>query len=195
MCAQGLAFGASLLWLRRAECTAILHTGLPTAVQMAVLNLSYLLVTGLFNTFGVTVAAAAGVRLKPNSYAALPCWAVGSAVTVLAGQCVGAGELSLAAMAAVQLFTAPLVAFFDPSPAVVVQGVRYLRICCSVNCLFYAAMCTYDAFATGVGAAGLAMANALLQSVGVRLALSLLLSGPLGADGLYLTEALVPPPC
>ena len=70
------------------------------------------------------------------------------------------------------------------------EGVRYLRVCCSVNCLFYAAMYTYDAFATGVGAAGLAMANALLQSVGVRLALSLLLSGPLGAGGLYLAEAL-----
>ena len=85
-------------------------------------------------------------------------------------------------------------AFFDPSPAVVAEGVRYLRVCCSVNCLFYAAMYTYDAFATGVGAAGLAMANALLQSVGVRLALSLLLSGPLGAGGLYLAEALAPIP-
>ena len=60
-----------------------------------------------------------------------------------------------------ELFTAPLVAFFDPSPTVVAEGVRYLRVCCSVNCLFYAAMCTYDAFATGVGADGLYLAEAL----------------------------------
>ena len=220
---QGLAFLAALLWLRRRadfplscrvyrrEWLAILRTGLPAAVQTAVLNLSYLLVTGMFNAYGVTAAAAAGVGLKLNSYAALPCWAVGAAVTAMAGQCAGAGELrraaavcragvglsmavTFAAMAVVQLFTAPLVAFFDPNPAVVAEVVRYLRICCSLNCLFYAAMYTYDSFATGTGAAGLAMANALLQSVAVRLALSLLLSARLGVLGLYWAEALAPIP-
>lgn len=220
---QGLSFLAALLWLRRRsdvplsfrfyrrEWLDILRTGLPAAVQTAVLNLSYLLVTGMFNSCGVVVAAAAGVGLKLNSCAALPCWAVGSAVTAMAGQCVGAGALrraawvcragvilsmavTLAAMLLVQLFTAPLVGFFDPDPAVVAEGVRYLRICCSLNCLFYAAMYAYDSFATGTGAAGLAMINSLVQSVAVRLALSLLLSARMGALGLYLAEALAPIP-
>ncbi|MCI8526810.1 MAG: MATE family efflux transporter [Oscillospiraceae bacterium] len=230
VCAQGAAFFIAVPALRRrpdfpfrfrpaqlrprrAQAVPILKTGLPTAVQMAVLNLSYLLVTGMLNAHGVTVAAAAGIGLKINTFAVLPCWAVGAAVTAMAGQCVGAGDISraartgragaglsmlltLGAVAVVQLFTAPIVGLFDPSPAVVAEGVRYLRLCCSLNCLLYAAMYTYDSFATGVGAAPLAMANSLFHSLAMRLLGSLLLAGPLGlgALGLYWAEALSPIP-
>ena len=106
----------------------------------------------------------------------------------MAGQCMGAGDpdraagalrwglhLSLAlcagTVALVQLFAGPIVALFDPNPAVVAAGVTYLRICCSVNFAFYAAMYLFDSLATGVGAAGLAMGNAMLLSVVMRLAL------------------------
>ena len=58
----------------------ILKLGFPTAIQMTVLNFSYLLVTGMFNVHGLTVAAAAGVGLKVNTFTAMPCWAVGQGV-------------------------------------------------------------------------------------------------------------------
>ena len=45
---------------------AVLKVGLPTAVQMVVVNISYLLITGMLNHFGVSVAAASGVG--PVSY-------------------------------------------------------------------------------------------------------------------------------
>ena len=41
----------------------------------------------------------------------------------------------------------------------------YLRICCGINRLIYAAMYTLDSFAIGVGAANVAMLNALLDAV------------------------------
>ena len=126
---------------------SILRIGLPTAVQLSVVNLSYLAVTGLFNACGTACAAAAGVGLKLNTFAAMPCWAVGQAVTTMAGQCMGGGApdraartarsglvLALAgsgATAALIVLTAPgLIALFDPAPAVVAAGTLYLRICC-----------------------------------------------------------------
>ena len=91
-----------------------------------------------------------------------------------------------------------IIGAFDPNPAVVGEGVRYLRVCCSVNCLAYAAMYTCNAFATGVGNAWFAMCNALLHAVAVRLALSWWLGQALGygALGLYWAEMLSPAlPC
>ena len=43
--------------MKRDKAAAILKVGLPTAIQMAVVNISYLLITGMLNNFGVPVAA------------------------------------------------------------------------------------------------------------------------------------------
>lgn len=107
VCAQALSFFIALFSLRRrgflrslsrvdllprpVRWASILRIGLPTAVQLSVVNLSYLAVTGLFNACGTACAAAAGVGLKLNTFAAMPCWAVGQAVTTMAGQCMGGG--------------------------------------------------------------------------------------------------------
>lgn len=66
---RGLPLVFSPAYFRTAPktCCAILRIGFPAAVQMAVLNLSYLLVTGMLNGYGVAVAAAAGVGLKVNA--------------------------------------------------------------------------------------------------------------------------------
>ena len=153
---RGLPLVFSPAYFRTAPktCCAILRIGFPAAVQMAVLNLSYLLVTGMLNGYGVAVAAAAGVGLKVNSFAAMPCWAVGQAVTTMAGQNLGAGDtgraaqtarsglrlallVTAASILAVQLFTAQIIGFFNTDPEVVREGVFYLRVCCSFNSLVY----------------------------------------------------------
>jgi len=83
--AQGVSFMASLVYLRRYQpgfslrkiefhrekLLAILKVGLPTAIQMVVVNTAYLLVTGMLNQFGTPVAAASGVGLKINTFAVL----------------------------------------------------------------------------------------------------------------------------
>ena len=195
--AQGVSFMASLVYLRRYQpgfslrkiefhrekLLAILKVGLPTAIQMVVVNTAYLLVTGMLNQFGTPVAAASGVGLKINTFAGMHCWAIGQAITAMVGQCLGAGQierarkvvrsgllLNLAVTAAVavvvQLLAEPLICMFDgTSPEVIRVGVLYLRLCCGVNSLVYAAMYTLDSFAIGVGAAHVAMVNALLVAM------------------------------
>lgn len=224
--AQGVSFMGSLVYLRRYQpgfslrkiefhrekLLAILKVGLPTAIQMVVVNTAYLLVTGMLNQFGTPVAAASGVGLKINTFAGMHCWAIGQAITAMVGQCLGAGQIerarkvvrsglllnlvvTAAVVVVVQLLAEPLICMFDgTSPEVIRCGVQYLRTCCSINSLIYAAMYTLDSFAIGVGAAHVAMVNALLDAVVVRLPVGWLLAFPLslGFSGIYLGQALSP---
>ena len=184
----------------------------PTAIQMVVVNTAYLLVTGMLNQFGTPVAAASGVGLKINTFAGMHCWAIGQAITAMVGQCLGAGQIerarkvvwsglllnlsvTAAVVVVVQLLAEPLICMFDgTSPEVIRCGVQYLRTCCSIKSLIYAAMYTLDSFAIGVGAAHVAMVNALLDAVVVRLPVGWLLAFPLslGFSGIYLGQALSP---
>ena len=63
------AFAPGRSGLRWELLPDILRLGLPTAVQMAVVNAAYLLMTGMLNQFGTAVAAASGVGLKINTFA------------------------------------------------------------------------------------------------------------------------------
>ena len=170
----------------------LLRLGLPTALHTAALNVSYMIVTALFNGHGIAAAAAAGNGLKINTFVAMPCWAAGQAVTTMAGYAMGTGKPDLAArvarigiaggllfssglLALIHLFIRPFIGFFTPDPEVVELGVLYLRICCSANFIPYVVMFTLDSFAIGVGSPFFAMANSLLQSVVIRLGLSFLL--------------------
>lgn len=227
--AQGISFVISLFYLKRHKIffsmetqrkftfqwdklTAILKVGLPTAIQMVVVNTAYLLVTGMLNQFGTAVSAAFNVGLQINTFAGMPCWAIGQAVTAMVGQCMGAGQVkrirkvvkisllmnvavTLVVVISIQLFAKPLILLFgSTSSEVVNDGVYYLRICCGFNSLIYAAMYTLDSFAIGVSAANVAMINALLDAVIVRLPMSWILAFALnmGFPGIYYGQALSP---
>ena len=225
---QGISLAISICCLRRKtfifpfrlknfavqpeKMAAVLKVGLPTAVQMAVVNISYLMITGMLNQFGVSVAAASGVGLKVNTFAGMPCWAVGQAVTAMAGQNMGAGRtdrvkkttetglrlnllITLMAVVLVQLFAGQIIMLFEPqNKELIADGILYLRICCGINSLVYAALYTFDSFAIGIGAANIAMVNALLDAAVVRLPVSWLLAftAGMGFPGVYVGQALSP---
>jgi len=192
-------------------CGSLIRIGLPTALRPAALNMSYLIVTALFNGYGTAVAAAAGIGLKVNTFVAMPCWAAGQAVTTMAGHSMGAKDSALAGKIArkgimvsllftgiflvfIHLLIRPFLGFFSSDAEVIELGVLYLRICCSVNFIPYVVMYALDSFATGVGAPVLAMINSLLHSVVIRLGLSILLAILLnfGYVGLCVAESASP---
>lgn len=204
-------FDKHSLHISRELCGALIRLGLPTALRSAVLNVSYLVVTALFNGFGTAAAAAAGIGLKVNTFVAMPAWAAGQAVTAMAGHSMGAGDPSRAARTAragirmsliltgcllllLHLCIRPFLGLFSTDAEVITLGIRYLRICCSANFIPYVAMYVLDSFMTGVGAPVLAMANSLLHSVVFRLGLSLLLTVALqyGYTGLCVAESVSP---
>ena len=205
---RGARGGAPL----RASVGEVLHVGVPSAVQMAVVNLSYALVTGLLNRCGTDVAAAAGVGLQISTIAGLPCWAIGQAITTAAAQNAGAGELRRArdvarigatfnvsvivgVQIAVQLLAPALVVAYGlTEPLTMDTAVLYLRITCSVNGLFYAAMYSFDSFALGAGSPRLVLVNSLIDAFVVRFGLAFLLSGVLGFGyvGIFVAQAASP---
>ncbi|SBW08347.1 conserved membrane hypothetical protein [uncultured delta proteobacterium] len=196
----------------KSKLTDLVRVGVPYAAQMVVVNFSYLVITGMINTYGLTVAAAAGVGLKINTFAAMPCWAIGQAVTAMTAQNIGAGNIGrvrqvvrkglLCSLTAtgilvllVQVFAGQVIMLFGQSEQGFVDaGVQYLRVCCSVNCLFYVTMYTLDSFAVGAGAPRLALFNSLLDSLVLRLPFIWILEVFLaqGLAGIYLGQALAP---
>lgn len=177
----------------RKTLPGILKPGIPSAMQMIVVNIAFLLVTGMFNRFGMAESAAAAVGLKVSTLAGMPCWAVGQAVTAMAAQNMGAGKIARTAriwrygiglgvlftgiaVLLIQLTARRIIGCFDSSPEVVASGVLYLRIFCSFSGFAYAVMYISDSFATATGAPLLALCNALLEAVILRL----LLCGLLG---------------
>ena len=227
--AQGISFVISLFYLKRRKIffsmenhrkftiqwdklAAIVKVGLPTAIQMVVVNTAYLLVAGMLNQFGTAVSAASNVGLQINTFAGMSCWATGQAVTAMVGQCMGAGQIerarkvvkvslvmnvavTLGVVIGVQIFARQLILLFgNISPEAVNDGIYYLRICCGINSLIYAVMYTLDSFAIGAGAANIAMLNALLDAVIVRLPVSWFFAFTLslGFPGVYYGQALSP---
>lgn len=203
--------GRHSLHIDLGKCAAIIRLGLPTALRSSVLNISYLIITGLFNGYGTAAAAAAGIGLKVNTFVAMPCWAVGQAVTTIAGKSMGAKKPDEAGAAArkgialsllftgvflalIHIFIRPFLGMFSQDTDVIELGVLYLRICCSINFIPYVIMNVFDNFATGVGAPVLAMVNSLLHSVVFRLGLSLLFTLVLGYGyvGLCAAESVSP---
>ena len=195
----------------RAEAFEVLRLGVPGAVQQAVINVSYVIVTAVLNSYGADVAAAAGVGLKASTLAGLPCWAVGQAVTTAAAQCAGAGKpgraaaslrvglalavaVTLAMQVLVQIFAPQLVAALGAqTPVVVDTAVLYLRITCSVNGIFYAAMYAFDSFALAVGAPKVVLANSLADAFVGRVGLAVLLGAAgFGYIGVFVAQAASP---
>lgn len=205
--AAAMLTGISWLWRRGFFCgfdrrsllperkifLGILKPGIPSSLQMIVVNVAFLLVTGMFNRFGMAESAAAAVGLKVSTLAGMPSWAVGQAVTAMAAQNMGAGEIARTAriwrngiglgvlftgvaVLLIQLTARRIIGCFDTSPEVVESGVLYLRIFCSFSGFAYAVMYISDSFATATGAPLLALYNALLEAVVLRL----LLCGLLG---------------
>ena len=190
----------------------VLRVGAPMAVQQAVINLSYVLVTAWLNSYGPTIAAASGVGLKISTIAGLPCWGVGQAVSASVSQSIGAGmpkravafaksgclmaiAVTVGIQIVVQLGAGWLVSLFgDSSRELIDAAVLYLRITCSVNGIFYASMYALDSFALASGAPKLALANSLIDAFAMRAGLAWILSVPLGCGfiGIYAAQAAAP---
>jgi putative MATE family efflux protein len=81
-------------WLRPnpAFVAPILKMGFPMGLSMIIMSLSSLVTIGLVNREGVDTAAALGVINQLWSYAQMPAVAVGSAVSAMAAQNIGAGK-------------------------------------------------------------------------------------------------------
>jgi len=114
-----------------AHVRPIFAKGLPMGLSMIVMSLSSLVMIGLINREGVDTAAAFGVMNQLWSYVQMPAVAVGSAVSAMAAQNIGAGNwsrlnrvawagiginlaMTAGLLGVISLFIHPLLALFMP---------------------------------------------------------------------------------
>lgn len=76
----------------KVELRAILKLGVPISVQNLISNLSFLFMTTLVNSIGVTASAAVGAVGKYNGFAILPTIAMNAAISTMCAQNLGAGR-------------------------------------------------------------------------------------------------------
>ncbi|WP_028829958.1 MATE family efflux transporter [Proteocatella sphenisci] len=122
----------------------LMKVGIPTSIQNVAINISFLVMTGLVNGFGVKASAALGVISKYNSFAILPAIAVGSSVSAMVAQNIGAGQIkraqhtmyigialsfaiSIPIFLITRMFPAQIIAIFDNDPEMIKAGVTYLN--------------------------------------------------------------------
>lgn len=158
--AQGVSFATALCFLHRKgfhfEFTRrdirlngvlskrILALGAPIALQDALINVSFLIITVIVNQMGVIASASLGVVEKIIVFAMLPPMAISSAVATMTAQNYGAGlirrmnqcllsGIGLALIFGVtvclysQFLPETLTAFFSKDPAVISMAAEYLK--------------------------------------------------------------------
>lgn len=119
--------------------------GVPAGFQTSMIAFSEAILMVIVNTFGADVVAGFGVAIRIDQFAFLPALSIGLAVTALVGQNLGAGKqdrvreivrssnaLAVAITGVITVvvlaWAEPLVRVFTQEAAVVVEGVRFLRI-------------------------------------------------------------------
>jgi putative MATE family efflux protein len=126
--------GVELTWLKpsAAYIASIAKMGLPMGLSMIIMSGSALAMIGLINREGVDTAAAFGVMNQLWSYVQMPAVAVGSAVSAMAAQNIGAGRwdrvgkiawagvginvaMTVVILAAITLFDRALLGLFLPA--------------------------------------------------------------------------------
>ncbi|MCL2252941.1 MAG: MATE family efflux transporter [Lachnospiraceae bacterium] len=212
--AQAGSVAASAIYLRRSgfmfdfkpksfiidrdKLKMILRIGIPSSFSQVAVNLSFLIMTGLVNGYGVYVSAAAGLAGRFNGFAIMPAIAVSNSVSMMCAQNLGANlkdralqtmkigiimsmVIGLPILAVVQLFSFEIMGLLSQSPPVIEAGSVYLRAF-SWDYLFVPFVFGFIGLVSGAGHAHIIMINTLITSVLVRVPAALLLSRTFGLE-------------
>lgn len=210
--AQGCSFLAALAYMVRrglpvefrrsyigfhgGQAFRILKIGSPIAVQDALVNISFLIITAIINTMGLVASAAVGIDEKIIVFAMLVPTSFASAVAVMTAQNVGARQMGRAkkslwtgvAISFVfgllvwiycQFFPETLTALFSKDPEVIDQAGLYLRNY-TIDCMLVAFIFCANSFFSGCGYSLFSLLHSLLATFGVRIPVSWLLSRKAG---------------
>lgn len=206
--AQGTSFCAALLYmikrglpvdfkkeyigLRGGQPVRILKIGSPIAVQDALVNVSFLIITAIINTMGLVASASVGIDEKIIVFAMLVPTSFASAVAVMAAQNVGAGRMDRAKKSLwsgvglaflcgfliwvyCQFAPETLTGLFSRDPQVIHQAGLYLRNY-TIDCMLVAFVFCANSFFSGCGYSLFSLIHSMLATFGVRVPLSWFLS-------------------
>ncbi len=169
----------------------LLKLGIPMSVSNVIVNLSFLVLTTIANGMGVNASAAVGIVGKYNGFAILPAIAVGSSVSAMVAQNMGAGmvdrakktfhtgfilafSVSVVVFVITQLFPEQILSLFGDDPEMIAAGVQYVRTF-SLDYLFVPLTFCLNGIITGSGHTIISSLGSVMSSIGFRIPLAILL--------------------
>jgi putative MATE family efflux protein len=168
----------------------LMRVGIPISITNVITNLSFLVLTTIANGMGVSASAALGIISKYNGFAILPAIAVGSSVSAMVAQNMGAGmidrakktfhtgfvlsfSVSLFVFILTRLFPAQILSLFGDDPAMISSGIEYLKTF-SIDYLLVPAVFCLNGLITGSGHTIVSSIGGIMSSLGFRIPLALL---------------------
>ena len=185
-------FGKKYIWLFPKKAKIIFHLGLPIALQDGLINISFLLITTIINTMGLTASAAVGVVEKVIVFAMLPPTAFASAIAVMTAQNMGAGKIERAQKSLYggiacslvigiafwiysQISPESITSLFSNDKEVIYTAAMYLRSY-SIDCILVCFIFCMNSFFSGCGHPVFPMVHSLIATFLIRIPVSFALS-------------------
>jgi putative MATE family efflux protein len=168
----------------------LLRVGIPISIQNVIVNLSFLVLTTVANGMGVGASAAIGIIGKYNGFAILPAIAVGSSVSAMVAQNMGAGRIdrakktfhtgfvlsfsiTLFVFILTRLFPEQILSVFGDDPVMISAGMEYLKTF-SFDYLLVPAVFCLNGLITGSGHTIISSIGGIMSSLGFRIPLAIL---------------------
>lgn len=170
----------------------IFKVGCPLALQDALVNMSFLIITAIVNSMGVIASASVGVVEKILGFAMLPPGAFSSAVATMTSQNIGAGRRDRAVrglgfgilysfvfgvlvFVTAQITPETITGIFSSDPLVIEGAARYFQSF-SIDCMLVAFVFNMNSYFSGCGKSMVSMVHSLLATFCVRIPVSYVVS-------------------
>lgn len=200
--------GQERLCIRRDKLRLILKLGIPSAIQMTLVGISWLTMTFLVNAYGVEASAASGIAAKVKDLTQLFALAMGSAASTMVAQCLGAQAyerasrtvhiamrisiaVTIVLVVLIELTAPYLVMLFNPDAETAYWAVKNLRIEILAQ-VFFASFLVYNALPMGAGHTGFVLFSSIMNSIIVRLILAFFFDRYFGLIGIYWACMIAP---
>lgn len=186
--------------LERYSVKRILQVGLPLAVQDALVNLSFLIITMIVNTMGLVASAAVGVVEKIIIFAMLPPTAFASAIATITAQNIGAGKperarkalwygvgysllFGIAVFLYAQFFPEHITAIFSNDPEVIRSAGQYFQSY-AIDCILVSFIFCMNSYFSGCQKSIIAFIHSMIATFGIRIPMTYFMS-QIVSDNLY----------
>ncbi len=189
------------LYIKKEKLKTMLQLGIPTAVQMTIVGLSWVFMLYLINDYGVEASAASAIVVRIKDFALLFTLAMSTATSTMVSHCLGAGDFDRAkhsvyvamgitvAVAIVIVVgvevTAPyLVSIFKTDLHTAQLAILNLRIEIIAQ-IFFASFMIYHSLAIGAGHTMFVLFSSVTNSILVRVILAVIFEKSFGLVGIY----------
>lgn len=184
----GFEFNKNYISLDHIKARQILKLGAPIALQDGLINISFLIITAIINSMGLTASASVGVVEKIIVFAMLPSSAFASAIAVATAQNIGAGKPNRAKKCLYigiacslifgilfcgysQFAAASITRLFSKDLSVIKMSSLYLKLY-SIDCIMVSFVFCMNSFFSGCSHPVFPMLHSMIATFIVRIPIS-----------------------